>query len=38
VEQNNKKIKIGGLANGGQYNYVVYGTRKDVDPLEKHLK
>jgi hypothetical protein len=38
VEQNNKKIKIGGLVNGGQYNYVVYGTRKDVDPLEKHLK
>ena len=38
VEQNNKKIKIGGLTNGGQYNYVVYGTRKDVDPLEKHLK
>jgi hypothetical protein len=38
ISQDNKKIKIGGLANNGQYNYTVYGTRKDVDPLEKHLK
>jgi hypothetical protein len=36
--QNNKYIKVCGLANNGQYNYTVYGTRKDVDPLEKHLK
>ena len=38
VEQNNKRIKVSGLAPNGQYNYVVYGTRKDVDALEKHLK
>ena len=38
MEQNNKRIKVSGLAPNGQYNYVVYGTRKDVDALEKHLK
>ena len=38
VEQNNKRIKVSGLAPNGQYNYVVHGTRKDVDALEKHLK
>jgi hypothetical protein len=38
VEQNNKRIKVSGLAPNGQYNYVVHGTRKDVDTLEKHLK
>ena len=38
IEQNNKKITIGGLATGGRYNYNVYGTRKDVDPLELHIK
>jgi len=37
IEQNNKYITVGGLAHNGQYNYVIYGTRKDVDPLEKHL-
>jgi hypothetical protein len=36
--QNNKYIKVCGLANNGEYNYVVYGTRKDVDPLQKNLK
>ena len=38
IEETNKKITVGGLADGGRYNYVVYGTRKDVDALEKHLK
>ena len=38
IKQNNKYIEIGGLAHHGEYNYVVYGTRKDVDPLKKHLK
>jgi hypothetical protein len=38
IKQNNKYIEIGGLAHHGEYNYVVYGTRKDVGPLKKHLK
>jgi len=38
ISQDNKKIKIGGLATSGQYNYTVYGERVDVDKLQKHLK
>lgn len=37
IEQNNTKVKVGGLAENGQYNYVIYGTRKDVDPLEVNI-
>jgi hypothetical protein len=38
ISQDNKKIKIGGIATNGQYNYTVYGERADVDKLQKHLK
>ena len=37
IEQTNKKVKVGGMATNGQYNYVIYGTRKDVDPLEINI-
>jgi len=37
IEQSNKKVKVGGRATNGQYNYVIYGTRKDVDPLEINI-
>lgn len=37
IEQTNTKVKVGGMATNGQYNYVIYGTRKDVDPLEINI-
>ena len=37
ISQDNKKIKIGGLAPNGQYNYTVYGERVDVDKLEVNV-
>jgi len=37
LERNNVRVKIGGLAVDGKYSYVIYGTRKDVDPLEVHI-
>ena len=32
VNKNNQQITVGGV--DGEYDYVVYGTRKDIDPLE----
>ncbi|MDB4761384.1 hypothetical protein OAG04_00070 [bacterium] len=37
VSQDNKTIKIGGLATNGKYNYTVYGERKDVEKLEVNI-
>jgi len=37
LERNNIRVRVGGLATNGQYSYVVYGTRKDVDPLEVNI-
>ena len=37
IEQTNRKVKVGGMATNGQYNYVIYGTRKDVEPLEVNI-
>jgi len=37
LERNNVSVKIGGLATGGKYSYVIYGTRKDVEPLEVNI-
>ena len=31
IEQNNKTVKVGGVE--GNYNYTIYGTRKDVPDL-----
>jgi len=37
ISQDNKTIKIGGLATNGKYNYTVYGERKDVEKLEVNI-
>ena len=37
LERNNIRVRVGGLVTNGQYSYVVYGTRKDVDPLEVNI-
>lgn len=35
VSQNNETVEVGGVE--GEYNYVIYGTRKDVAPLEVNI-
>ena len=35
ISQNNEAVKVGGVE--GEYNYVIYGTRKDVEPLEVNI-
>ena len=37
ISQDNKTIKIGGLATNGKYNYTVYGERKDVEKLKVNV-
>ena len=37
ISQDNKTIKIGGLAHKGKYNYTVYGERKDVAKLKVNI-
>ena len=37
ISQDNKTIKIGGLAHKGKYNYTVYGERKDVEKLKVNI-
>mgnify|MGYP000580762238 CR=1 FL=1 len=37
LERNNIRVKVGGLETNGQYSYVIYGTRKDVAPLEVNI-
>ena len=35
ISQNNETVEVGGVE--GEYNYVVYGTRKDVNKLEVNI-
>ena len=37
LDRNNVSVKVGGLATDGKYSYVIYGTRKDVAPLEVNI-
>ena len=37
LEHNNIRVKVGGLEADGKYSYIIYGTRKDVAPLEVHI-
>ena len=35
ISQSNNEVKVGGVE--GEYNYIIYGTRKDVAPLEVNV-
>jgi hypothetical protein len=35
ISQSNNEVKVGGVE--GEYNYIIYGTRKDVEPLEVNV-
>lgn len=37
LEHNNIRVKVGGLEADGKYSYIIYGTRKDVAPLEVNI-